>query len=1297
MRTQWFAEVEKAKQKKRQPNFLRALFWTFSLEFFTAGCYVIIVDFVLRLGTPKLLGAFLEYFKPESENKITYEMAIYYAFGIVIANLLLLIVMAHNFFLGAHVGAQLKIGICSVVYRKALRLSSTALSETAPGKIVNLVASDVNRFGLVFLFLHYMWSAPVSSFIILAFLYSEIGWSALVGFILMFLDVPLQSYMGKLSSKFRLQTSLKTDERVRLMDEIISGVQVIKMYAWEKPFCVLIELARRLELKVVRKSAYIKGIFMTLFVFTTRMALFGTLITMMLRGQELTAEKVFVYMSYFNMMAITMSYMFVRGISEISECKVALKRLQNFLMYDEFKLEDKCGSNNEINNKDTKSSELSSIQNYSSEITHIQHGRNKDEKSISENWSVRLKHVTAKWNLNSSEAILNDIDLEVDKGKLFIVIGTVGAGKSSLIASVLGELKLTHGYKMIKGRVSYADQDAWVFGASVRQNITFGQEFDKQRYQEVVNVCALQQDLQQLPQGDQTIIGERGSSLSGGQKARINLARAVYRDAEIYLLDDPLSAVDAHVGKHLFQDCIQKYLTGKTRILVTHQHQYIKAADAIILLDQGKLYQFVDFNELLSTRHEYTTLIAEDKVIDRTDGIINSSHLDRRLSSSSGKSRGSESKIEVVNPESSCEENNTNNDIYENTSRGTVKGNLLINYIKSGGHSIFALLVPFLFLATQFCVSLNDWFIPVLVNAEESRKYMNKTNTDSEKNILSRDYYMYIYTAIVLSILLIGLTRSLTFYTICLHCSQRLHDLVFSALIRAPMRFFDTNSSGRILNRFSKDLGSIDELLPLTLLDASQCIMVITGALIVTCTVNVLFLIPILFIGSLFYFIRKIYLRTSKNMKRVEGITRAPIFTHLNATLNGIATIRAYQAQSILEKEFDRLQDAHISAWYMFNSASVAFGFSLDFFCFIFTGLVVFSFLLLKDNFSGGTVGLAITQVMSLMGWLQWGIRQSAEVANELMSVERVIEYSQLAPEPNLRDKGLVTKNKNKYKKGKENEVQLTEPPKDWPNKGRIEFKNVYLRYVDKDPPVLTDLTLTIEPSEKVGIVGRTGAGKSSLISAFFRLTIIEGIIKIDGIDTNIIALEDLRKQISIIPQNPVLFSGALRRNLDPFNEFSDEHLWKILEEVELKETVQSTGNGLDHRVQDRGLNYSTGQRQLICLARAILRDNRILMLDEATANVDPQTDALIQRTIRTKFAACTVLTVAHRLNTIMDCDKVLVMDKGLVVEFDHPYLLLKNEKSSFSSLVKETGHAMYKQLKQVAHDAYFDKYSSRL
>ncbi|KAI4502295.1 hypothetical protein M0802_002207 [Mischocyttarus mexicanus] len=1380
----WNIELENSKKRKRSPYFLRAILRTFLMEYFVLGLLQILNEFIIRLGTPLLLGGLLRYFRKGSEE--TYQTALLYASGICIMTAISVIAINQTIFSAFHIGAKVRIAACSVVYRKALRLSQTALGDTAPGKIVNLVANDVNRFDLVSIFIHHMWSAPLSALIIAYFLYTEAGYSGLFGIAAVFVVVPIQSYTGKLSSKFRLQTAIKTDERVRLMDEIISGVQVIKMYAWEKPFCALVELARKLELRVVSKSSSIRGIYMTFNLFTTRMALYCTLISMILLRNELTAEKVFVFTSFFNILAQTMSGMFVRGFAEIAECLVVVKRLQNFLLYEEFRSNNITVTNKlsrSPNGSITSISRKTSIRASRQDLPYMDDDDDDviDENHIDDNGinlqnglvivatdllkntahlandkrislvedtnAITMNNVVANWDSNQSDTILEGINLSIEKGKLYAVIGMVGSGKSSLLSSILGEMNIINGIVKCYGTVSYACQEAWVFGSTVRQNILFGQPYDRQRYQRIVKACALLRDFKQFPQGDLTVVGDRGSSLSGGQKARINLARTMYKQADIYLLDDPLSAVDAHISKHLFEECLQRYLANKTRILATHQLQYVKEVDAIILMERGKFKIYKKYHDLLIDYPEYSSLLATDNELGE-DSSLDKISIRRQFSSLSNRSHTPDASNTCTDDEEENENVEKLNNGLEGTSRGIIKGSIFMRYFRDGANLFLALIVLFLVILTQFVASLNDYFIPILVNVEETLHYENAQLNITAENVIPRridDTYIYIYTGIVLGIFVIGITRSLIFYKMCMLCSQRLHDMTFSALIRTNMRFFDTNPSGRILNRFSKDIGAIDELLPKALLDTGQLCMLMFGSLAVSCIVNPMFLIPVIFLGGTFCWIRKVYLKTSKNIKRLEGMSRSPVFTHLNATLNGLSTIRAYGAQEILKKEFDKYQDTHTSTVYMYIVTSTAFGFSLDVFCFIFTSLVTFSFLLLNSSFSGGEVGLAITQVMAMTGMIQWGMRQSAEVANQMMAVERILEYTQLPPETNLRNKGKFYK---KIDKQTIEEIPQS-APSNWPSQGCIKFKDVYMKYTDEDPPILKNLNLLILPREKVGIVGRTGAGKSSLISALFRLARVEGVIEIDSIDTGSIFLEDLRCNISIIPQDPVLFSGTLRRNLDPFDEFTDDIVWEALEEVELKEAIVGSGNGLELRVLDRGSNFSVGQRQLICLSRAILRNNRILMLDEATANVDPQTDALIQHTIRKKFASCTVLTVAHRLNTIMDSDKVLVMDKGRmavryityititilllrstdeliqrtlrtkfadstvltiahrlntiidsnrilvmdageIAEFGYPYELLRDKPNGlFAQMVNNTGHLMSKNLLHQAEMAY--------
>ncbi|CAG9833829.1 unnamed protein product [Diabrotica balteata] len=1251
----WDRQLEKAKRTNSEPSLIKAIVQTFWVDYLILAIYGLITDVVLRFVQPLMLGNLLDYFKPESE--VTKNEALIYAGLIVGINVLNFLVL-NQYNLGSyHGGMRIRAACCAVIYRKALKLSKTSLGETASGKLVNLLSNDVSRFDLVSLLIHQLWLGPLLSIIVMGLLYQKTGYAGLVGIFSMFVIVPIQTYTGKLSAKYRKQTASKTDERVRLMDEIISGIQVMKMYAWEIPFRKIIRIARKNEIKIITKSAYVRAAFMALNLFTTRLAMFCTLLTVVLLKGPITTSTVFVVMSYFNVLSIAMLLMFTRGVSEIAEGLVAIRRIKGFLLSEEY---------------DPNKTNL------------LMHG---NVKSVDDfNDIVSLKNLTVKWNVSFSDNALVNIHLNILAGQLVGIIGPVGSGKSSLLQTLLGELDITQGEMRVQGQISYASQEPWVFAATVRQNILFGQEYDKERYNNVIKACSLEKDFEQFPNGDLTLVGDRGSSLSGGQKARINLARAVYREADVYLLDDPLSAVDIHVSKHLYEKCINGYLASRTRILVTHQVHYLKDADNIIILNNGRVEQEGTFNNLANSDNVYAKLLTaepenEDKKQDRSKYPRQLSQRSRQSSMSSVVSELSTADTLMSN-ENDFEEEAAEKelevqvkDLQEQSSKGKVGGSLLLKYILAGSNVLAVLILVILFLGTQLAASGVDYWVSYWVNVEEIRNSTESFNSTTSKFIipsieLTTNNCLYIYAVLLGSLFVLAMSRSFFFYKLAMLSSQKLHSTFFNNIIGATMRFFDTNPGGRIINRFSKDIGAVDELLPKAILDSSQVLLSMAGSLVLIVIVNPFFLILIGALSVVFGLIRHIYLKSSKNIKRLEGIMRSPVFTHLRATIEGLTTIRAFGAQSILTDEFDHHQDYHSGAWYMFIVSSAAFGFYLDFFCTVFLAVLTFSLLLFGETFNlkGGEVGLAITQATALAIYLQWGMRQSAEVINQLTSVERVLEYESLEQEPQP--------------------IIPQKPAKEWPQKGEITFEDTCLRYFAGGPLVLKHLNLSIQPKEKVGVVGRTGAGKSSLIQALFRLAPIEGTIKIDNMDTKDIMLNNLRSKISIIPQDPVLFSGTLRYNLDPFEEYSDEVLYKAIEDVELRDP-NNVINRLENRVMDRGSNYSVGQRQLICLARAILKNNRVLMLDEATANVDPQTDALIQKTIRKKFSDCTVITVAHRLNTIMDSDKVLVMDAGQISEFDHPHLLLQKKNGVFYNMVAETGRATAEQLRKIASDSY--------
>uniref|UniRef100_A0A146LYI9 Cystic fibrosis transmembrane conductance regulator n=6 Tax=Lygus hesperus TaxID=30085 RepID=A0A146LYI9_LYGHE len=1327
----WNDELEKCKGSKRQPSFTRAVINVFGPSFLLYGIPIFIAEIGLRIGQPLLLGQLLRYFSPTSGREMTIQDAYVFAAGVILCSGFTILIM-HPYMLAVlHLGMKLRVAACALIYRKALRLSKTSRGQTTTGQIVNLLSNDVNKFDIVFLFLHNLWVGPLQCFIITYLLWEHVGVASIIGILSLLVFIPFQGAISKKGSAYRLRTAMRTDERIRLMNEIISGIQVIKMYTWEMPFASLVQTAREKEIKEIKKLSYMKGILLSLILFHTRISIFITILSFVLLGGDITAEKVFVLTALFNTLRQTMSVFFPQGAFSLVEGLVSSKRICAFLLYDEHNVPDVTYTDQKVvsngnNNGITKTSSV------------------EDKSKV----GITMTNASARWTLDANENTLNNVSIEVTSKQLAVIIGPVGSGKTSLLHTFLRELPLTSGSLEVKGTISYASQEPWLFQGNVRQNILFGLPYDKERYRRVIKVCSLKTDLEMFPYGDKTIVGERGVSLSGGQRARINLARAVYKDADIYLLDDPLSAVDTHVGKHLFEDCIAGFLSGKTVILVTHQIQYLESVDKIILLENGSVKMAGTFREMKKSGLDFTKLLSVGDIDEDPSSSDNRALKARQSSLQSVTSNlldGSKGDP-VAN--------------LEGKMHGAVKGRVYHAYFSAGGSCFSVFLLLFLFIAAQGLASSGDYWITYWVNLEEHvyntaapvvayfaglsnmtdtargnltriRRHIPTTTkeavsalnqtlnglasvngTELAKNIkngiaavesavnssvlgggptinatlspfeetesspyalvLSRNTCIIVFSTITVLTVIVTLVRSFDFFYFCMRASMRLHNNMFESITRATMHFFNTNNSGRILNRFSKDLGIIDEMLPQTLIDVLQIGLSLTFIIIMVAVVNPWLLIPTTVCFVFFYFFRHFYLSTSRSVKRLEGTTRSPVFSHLNASVQGLTTIRAFGAQEILIKEFDNHQDLHSSAWYLFIASSRAFGFWLDIVCFIYIALVTLSFLLFADgNTMGGNVGFAITQAIGLTGMFQWGMRQSAELENSMTSVERVMEYTDLESESAL------------------DSTPDKKPPPTWPEQGKVEFIDLKLRYSVGEPWVLKGLNFTILPQEKVGIVGRTGAGKSSLIAALFNLADLDGHIVIDGIDTTSIGLHDLRSKISIIPQEPFLFSGSMRKNLDPFDEYPDSILWRALEEVELRDVVKEMSRGLESMLSEGGSNLSVGQRQLVCLARAIVQNNKILVMDEATANVDPKTDGLIQQTIRKKFSHCTVLTIAHRLHTVMDCDKILVMAAGKVVEYDHPHVLLQNPEGYLWNMVKQTGSSTSEVLKGIASEKF--------
>ncbi|XP_057563502.1 ATP-binding cassette sub-family C member 4-like [Hippopotamus amphibius kiboko] len=1227
----WDQEVLRAEKDAQEPSLTKAIMKCYWKSYLVLGIFTFLEEGT-RVVQPVFLGKIINYFEnyDPTDSTALYKACSYTA---VLSACVLIWAILHHFYFYhiQYVGMRLRVAMCHMIYHKALRLSSLAMRRTTTGQIVNLLSNDVNKIDQVTMFLHFLWVGPLQAIAVTALLWMEIGISCLAGMMVLIILLLLQSCIRKLFLSLRRKTTTFTVSRIRTMSEVITGIRTIKMYCWEKLFADLITRLRRREISKILRSSYLRGIDLALFFVVSKVMVFVTFIISVALDNLITASQVFMVVALFEALWFTATLYFPMAIEKVSEAVVSIRRIRNFLSLDE--------------------------------ISQCNPQLPSDGKTI-----VHMQDFTAFWNKTSETPALRGLSFTVRPGELLAVIGPVGAGKSSLLSAVLGELPPSQGLVTVHGRIAYVPQQPWVFSGTVRSNILFGKKYEKERYEKVIKACALEEDLQFWGDGDLTEIGDGGTRLSAGQKARVSLARAVYQDADIYLLDDPLSAVDAGVSRHLFQQCICQALHEKITILVTHQLQFLKDASQILILKDGEIRQKGTYAEFPKPGVDFEDILLK-KVNEEAEPSPDLGTLtlrNRTFSETSVQSQqSSRPSLKDAAPDT---ENMQVTLSLENYSEGIVHFKTYKNYFTGGADQFIIIFLIVASIAAQVAYVLQDWWLSSWANEQSSLYAMVY---GKENLIVTPDpaWYFKIYSVLTVGTVLFGITRSLLIFYVLVNSSKTLHNKMLESILRAPVLFFDRNPIGRILNHFSKDIGHMDDLLPLTFLDFIQTFLLVIGVASVMVAMIPWIAIPLAPLGIIFFVLRQYFLETSGDVKRLECATRSLVFSHLASSLRGLWTIRAYKAEQKFQEVFDEHQDLHSEAWLMLLTMSRWLAVRLDTVCAIFVTIVAFLCLILAETLDPGRAGLVLSLALTLMGMFQWCVRQSVEVENMMISVERVIEYTDCEKEApwECEHRPLPT----------------------WPHKGEIFFRSVNFRYSLDGPLVLKDLTTAIKPREKVGIVGRTGAGKSSLTSALFRLLEPKGGIHIDEIWTIDIGLHDLRKKMLVVPQEPFLFTGTMRKNLDPFNERTDEELWNVLEEVQLKEAIEGLPGKMSTKLAESGLNFSVGQRQLLCLARTILRKNQILIIDKATAHVDPRTDELIQKNIHEKFAQCTVLTITHRLSTVINSNRIMVLDSGRQKEYGPPHILLQNREGLFSKMVQQLGKDKAAVLTEIAKQAH--------
>ncbi|CAG4967364.1 unnamed protein product [Colias eurytheme] len=1285
MSEKWREEINK-QDKKKKPSLLRCIIRIYGLKFIIANVLFAIIDTSLRILTPMCLEGLIHYFSP-SHAGVTVTEAYLYAMGVVGFMAINATLMHPMLLLLLDLSMKIRVACCSLIYRKLLRLDLTAggkASEGLAGHVVNLLTTDAQRFDMASIFMMDLVRTPIESIIIVYLMYRQIGVSSIIGVAFLLMFIPLQGYLGKISSRFRRQTAVRTDNRIRLMNEVIQSIEAIKMFAWENAFAGIIGQARKKEMNVIKKMSWLRAVMISCVKLNTKVAIFLSIIAFISFDNDLTAAKVFVIFSYYEMLKYTLVDFLPLAITFTLEAYVSVKRMEEFLVLPEVENEDGVDLVN-IDKEEVKSNGVfEKIGN--GQQAYIKSDSNLDQ--LKPDYLVSLKDFTVHWKNAEDEQLdrkipaLADINLTIKPETLTVIVGTVGAGKSTLIQAILKELTPSSGVMSVRGNVAYAAQDPWLFDASVRQNILFGQDMDLRRYKQVLKCCQLKTDLEILPHGDKSVVGERGTSLSGGQRARISLARCVYQHADVYLLDDPLAAVDAKVAQAIYEECVRGLLRDRAVVLVTHRANYARHAANVCVMRAGRIVGQGTYQELKNSVPEFDQLIEMGEKTEEVKQKQKMASYENKESMEHSHILRSQRSMSEVSQLSFNVDAETTGPKYEaeGQNKGSVSNSVYVSYISSGGGKFTLLLLLSLFIVAQIFYSSTDIWLKDWVNLEESNSAQNiaiRNSTLAEPPVdyeslplnrwhLSREQCVYVYGSLIAICMFFTWNKLLVFYNTCIRASVNLHDTMFRGVTNAPMWFFHHNPSGRILNRFSKDMGQVDTLLPVALVDCLGFFLEVIGILVVVCLVNWWLLLPTACVAACLMLLRALFLNTSRELKRIEAIARSQSLNHASATVSGLTTIRSTGSQQrTLAQEFDQLQDLHSSAWTLVLCSNRAFGFWMDMLCCVYLAMVTFSFFIFfGDGNLGGSVGLAITQVIGLVGMCQYGMRQTAEVENQMTSVERILEYTNLPAESPVEPDIKALKNEC--------------PSVDfdtWPNRGEIVFEDVSLQYerppkaetkeplpkVDDTSYAIRGVSFTIRPGEKVAVVGRTGAGKSSLVAALFRLSKISGSIRVDGVRAEAAGLRAWRSRLCALPQRPALFAASLRDNLDPEGKHSDAELHAALQEVSLPQLAGGLAGGLAGRLGDGGGNLSGGQRQLLCLARAALAPRAVLVLDEATANVDTETDRQIQRAIRSRFANSTVLTIAHRLDTVMDYDRVIVMDKGRVVESGHPYELLTN------------------------------------
>ncbi|XP_043687090.1 putative ABC transporter C family member 15 [Telopea speciosissima] len=1108
-----------------------------------------------------------------------------------------------QWYFGANrIGIQVRAAVTVLIYRKSLLVKYAGPSN---GKYVNLINVDAERIGDFFWYIHGIWLLPLQVLLALVILYRNLGGvpsiaALLTTVLVMISNTPLANLQERLHSNI-METK---DARIKFTSEILKSMKILKMHSWETTYLRKLMQLRENERSWLKLYLYICSIVAFLFWASPTLLSVITFGVCILVEAPLTSGAVLSALATFRILQEPI-YNLPELISMIAQTKVSIDRVQAFI-------------------------------------------REEDQKVLQYSYTpiepdVAIEIETGEYTWGTSNTISKKPTIKISKrmnimkGDKVAVCGSVGSGKSSLLCSILGEIpRITGAGIKVYGSEAYVPQSAWIQTGTIRDNVLFGKEMDSSFYRNVLEGCALNRDIQMWSDGDLSMVGERGMNLSGGQKQRIQLARALYSDSDIYLLDDPFSAVDAHTGAHLFKECLMRILSQKTVIYVTHQLEFLNASDLVFAMKDGEIVQSGKYEDLIAEPDG--ELVKQMAAHSRSVSQVAPPQAQSLLTFGSDQ----RNQMEVI--EEKMEDSNGNGKLVKKasdveTESGSVKWKVYVTFVTC---------------------AYKGALVPIIILCQVSFQVLQMGSNywiawASEEGRVSKDKLIGVFILLSGGSSLFILGRAVLLSTVAIETAQRLFLGMVNSIFRAPISFFDSTPTSRILNRSSTDQSTVDTDIPYRLAGLAFALIQLLSIIILMS--QVAWQVFILFLGilaiSIWY--QAYYITTARELARMVAARKAPILHHFSESIAGAETIRCFKQQDrFLVKNLSLIDEYsrvafHNSATMEWLCVRINFLFNLVFFL-----LLLILVILPRAAIDPSLAGLAATYGLNLNVLQAWVIWNLCNVENKMISVERILQFSNIPSEAPLL-------------------IEERRPEPEWPILGTVKLENLHIRYSPMLPMVLKGISCTFPGQAKIGVVGRTGSGKSTLIQALFRVVEpSEGRILIDEVDICEIGLQDLRSRLSIIPQDPTLFQGTIRANLDPLEQHSDSEIWEALRRCNLAVTVMQDQMLLDAKVEEDGGNWSLGQRQLFCLARVLLKKRRILVLDEATASVDTATDNLIQRTIREETSNCTVITVAHRIPTVIDNDLVLVLDEGKVLEYDSPTQLLKDNTSAFSKLVTE-------------------------